>query len=255
MPAATKGCNIQVNDLSVYLKIQTRPLHILHDISITIEPGQIVSILGPSGSGKSTLLRVLCDLVQPSFGKVFLNDLSPAQARKQQWIGLVPQKPTLFPNRTVLENVQLPLDITRIEPAIPLDTILELVHLLEFRAAYPAELSGGMQQRTALARALVTQPKLLLMDEPFSALDEPLREELQGEFLQIQRQMRQTVVFVTHSIEEAVFMANKIVIFTPLPGQVKHIVDLPFRRTPGEDLRVSQEYFASVKLVRELLKL
>jgi NitT/TauT family transport system ATP-binding protein len=254
MTPATKSLKVQVIDLQVSLEVQSERLEVLRNISMTIDPGQIVSILGPSGSGKSTLLHTLCDLIQPLSGKVLLNDLSPTQARKQHWIGLVPQRPTLFPHRSVLGNLHFPLNITGMEPTIPLNAILELVQLSDFRDAYPAELSGGMRQRAALARALVIQPKLLLMDEPFSSLDQLLREELQKEFLQIQRRMKQTVIFVTHNVEEAVFMADKIVIFTPLPGQVKGVVNLPEHTIPDKAWRVHPDYFRSIKSVRKWLE-
>jgi NitT/TauT family transport system ATP-binding protein len=249
-----EGCHIQVDSLSVHLKTENGLLHVLDNISLTAEPGQLVGILGPSGAGKSTLLRTLCGLVQPSGGSLLLDGLSPVQARKMQWIGWIPQYPALLPNRNVLENIRLPLEITGRNPVISLDKILDMVYLSDFRDTYPAQLSGGMQQRVALARALSTHPKLLLMDEPFSALDELLREEMQIEFLRLHSQTKQTVFFVTHSVEEAALMADKIMILSPLPAKAKHTIEISYKSKRDMNLRVSKEYFASVKRIRELLK-
>lgn len=254
-PASNKtGCSVLIRSLSVAFRTRQSILPVLHKINLAAEPGEVVSVIGPSGSGKSTLLRALCDLVAPLEGEVLVNGVPPSKARTSYWVGLVPQRPTLMPNRTVEENIRLPLEVTGSPTSMSIDEVLELVQLRDFRSLYPVELSGGMQQRTALARALVTRPKLLLMDEPFSALDELLREDLQIEFSRIQRSLGQTIVFVTHSVEEAVFLSDKIVVLTPLPGTVKNIIPLERGITRDRGYRDQEIFFESVKRVRGLIQ-
>jgi len=228
---------------------------ILNGINLSVPSGSITAILGPSGCGKSTLLRTICGFNQPTSGEVFVNGIRPTLARQKRWIGLMPQRPVLLPNRTVQGNLRLVLELNGIKDVSRVDELLDLVQLRQFSKFYPPHLSGGMAQRVALARSLITYPKLLLMDEPFSALDESLRERLQTDFLQIQRRLDQTVLLVTHSIEEAVYLGDTVVVFSSLPGQIKAIVrvNIPRERIPS--VRVSREYFESVRAVRENLQL
>jgi len=227
----------------------------LSGIDLSIESGEFVSLIGPSGCGKSTLLRLIGDLTRPSSGEITINGKSAEQARRDRDYGIVFQKATLLDWRTVSKNVELPLEIMdeerRSERAAEM---LELVQLSDFTSHYPWQLSGGMQQRVAIARALAFKPSLLLMDEPFGALDEMTRELMQQEVLRIWTETGTTVVFVTHSIPEAVFLSTRVVVMSARPGRVSHVLDtsLPHPRT--EDTRESNAYYDKVTEVREALR-
>jgi NitT/TauT family transport system ATP-binding protein len=229
----------------------------LTGIDLAIEPGEFVSLLGPSGCGKSTLLRLIGDLASPSTGTLAVNGKSPRQARRDRDYGMVFQAPTLFEWRTVIRNVVLPLELagTGRGPAqAKAMEMLDLVGLREFAGHHPWQLSGGMQQRVAIARALSFEPTLLLMDEPLGALDEMTRERLQAELLRIWSETGTTVVFVTHSISEAVFLSTRVVVMSARPGRITGIVpvDLPYPR--DINTREAPAYFAKVTEVRELLR-
>jgi NitT/TauT family transport system ATP-binding protein len=227
----------------------------LSGIDLSIESGEFVSLIGPSGCGKSTLLRLIGDLTRPSSGEITINGKSAEQARKDRDYGIVFQKATLLDWRTVSKNVELPLEIMDEERRSELAAeMLELVQLTDFTSHYPWQLSGGMQQRVAIARALAFKPSLLLMDEPFGALDEMTRELMQQEVLRIWTETGTTVVFVTHSIPEAVFLSTRVVVMSARPGQVSHVIDtsLPHPRT--EDTRESNAYYDKVTEVREALR-
>lgn len=227
----------------------------LRDIDLAITPREFVSLIGPSGCGKSTLLRLIGDLVQPSAGSLNVNGKSPRQARLDRDYGIVFQKATLLDWRTVTENVQLPLEIMdEDDRSAKASRMLELVQLGDFEDHYPWQLSGGMQQRVAIARALAFSPSLLLMDEPFGALDEMTRELMQQEVLRIWQQTNTTVVFVTHSIPEAVFLSTRVVVMSARPGQISHLIEtsLPYPRTV--ETRESQSYYDKITEVREALR-
>jgi NitT/TauT family transport system ATP-binding protein len=227
----------------------------LSGINMSVERGEFVSLIGPSGCGKSTLLRLIGDLTRPTSGEITINGKSAEQARKDRDYGIVFQKATLLDWRTVSKNVELPLEIMdedgRSERAAEM---LELVQLADFTNHYPWQLSGGMQQRVAIARALAFKPSLLLMDEPFGALDEMTRELMQQEVLRIWTETGTTVVFVTHSIPEAVFLSTRVVVMSARPGRISHVIDtsLPHPRT--EDTRESPAYYDKVTEVREALR-
>ncbi|MEY4229717.1 MAG: hypothetical protein RLZZ362_566 [Actinomycetota bacterium] len=228
----------------------------LESIDLDIERGAFVSLIGPSGCGKSTLLRVMADLVAPSSGTVEVLGDTPTKARENRSYGFAFQQSTLFEWRTVSKNVELPLSLAGVpkaERAEIATRMLKLVKLEEFAGHRPSQLSGGMQQRVAIARALSFQPQLLLMDEPFGALDEIAREHLQNELLRIWRETGTTIVFVTHSIAEAVFLSTKVVVMTPRPGRIHRIVDIPLGRQRDISTRESPEFFAKVTEVREAL--
>ena len=201
----------------------------LTDINLSIASGEFVSLIGPSGCGKSTLLRLIANLIEPTSGELVVNNKSAKQARLDQDYGMAFQQSGLFEWRTVAKNIELPLELKgwdkakRHERALEM---LELVKLSDFANHYPWQLSGGMQQRVAIARALAVHPSLLLMDEPFGALDEMTREHMQSELLSICRASGTTVVFVTHSIPEAVYLSNRVVVMSPRPGRVTEIVDV-----------------------------
>ena len=228
----------------------------LVDIDLAIAPTEFVSLIGPSGCGKSTLLRLIADLLQPTSGTLLVNGKSASQARLDQDYGMAFQQAGLFDWRKVAKNVELPLEL-RGMPATSrrarAHEMLELVRLGEFADHYPWELSGGMQQRVAIARALAVDPPLLLMDEPFGALDEMTREHMQTELTRICRATAKTVVFVTHSIPEAVFLSTKVVVMSPRPGRIVKVIDVDLGdRT--EDTRAQPEFFTRVTDVRRAIR-
>ena len=228
----------------------------LEDISLEIRPREFVSLIGPSGCGKSTLLRIVGDLITPTTGEVTVNGKPAPQARRDRDYGIVFQDAVLYDWRTVAKNIALPLELagwSRARRQQRVGEMVELVELTGFEGRYPWQLSGGMQQRVSIARALSFSPALLLMDEPFGALDEMTRERLNGELLQIWDETGCTVVFVTHSIAEAVFLSTRVVVMSPRPGRIAQIVevDLPHPRT--QDTREDARFFELVTEVREAL--
>lgn len=229
----------------------------LQDINLDIKAGEFISLIGPSGCGKSTLLRLIADLLPATSGTLKVNGKDPHQARLDRDYGMVFQAATLYDWRTVSKNVQLPLEIMRYpvsERRRRAQTMLELVELGSFADHYPWQLSGGMQQRVAIARGLVFEPSLLLMDEPFGALDEFTRERMNMELLRIWQTTGITVIFVTHSIPEAVFLSGRVVVMSPRPGRITSVVevDLPYPRV--FETRESPHFFEKVNEVRELLR-
>ena len=230
------------------------PVHALSEIDLTIGQGEFVSLIGPSGCGKTTLLRVIADLEPISSGQVLVNGLTPHQARLARAYGYVFQAPALFPWRTVLANVMLPLQIQG-RPQAEAEAVareqLGRVGLTGFERKYPWQLSGGMQQRVSIARALGFEPRILMMDEPFGALDEITRDGLNEQLQQLWQRERRTVVFVTHSIAEAVYLSTRIVVMSPRPGRILKVIasTLPDARTL--DLRDTPEFMALAHQVRE----
>jgi NitT/TauT family transport system ATP-binding protein len=229
----------------------------LKDINLEIKPGEFISLIGPSGCGKSTLLRLIADLGQPSSGTVTVNGKTPAQARLSRDYGFVFQAATLYEWRTIQKNVQLPLEImgyAAAEREKRTQKMLELVELSKFANHYPWQLSGGMQQRASIARALAFEPQLLLMDEPFGALDEFTRDRMNMELLRIWRQTNITIVFVTHSIAEAVFLSNRVVVMSARPGQVKAVIEVDLPRPRVFETREEPAYYNTITQVRESLR-
>ena len=228
----------------------------LSDIDLTIGAGEFVSLIGPSGCGKSTLLRLIGDLLTPSVGEVTVFGKPAHAARLDQDYGMVFQHAGLFDWRRVAANIELPLELrgwSRVDRAARSAEMLELVRLPEFGGYYPRQLSGGMQQRVSIARALSFQPKLLLMDEPFGALDEMTREHMQLELLRIWRETGTTVVFVTHSVSESTFLSSRVVVLSARPGRIHSIVDVDLGdRT--DDTREDPAFFAKATEVREALR-
>jgi NitT/TauT family transport system ATP-binding protein len=229
MPAPAVDCR----DVAVRFMSERRTVTALEDISFQVEPGGFTSLLGPSGCGKSTLLRVVADLIPPSEGRMTVLGLSPEEARKARALGFVFQDAALLPWRTALQNVELPLEVggRRAMPkgaATPRE-LMALVGLSGWENSYPHELSGGMRQRVAIARALLGGPRLLLMDEPFGALDEITRDRLNEELRRIWTETGATILFVTHSVYEAVFLADQVLVLSANPGRVAAIerIDLP----------------------------
>ena len=229
----------------------------LSDINLEIGGGEFVSLIGPSGCGKSTLLRTIGDLTPASSGTVHVNGKPAVQARLDREYGMVFQAPLLFDWRTVEENVQLPLELLgqdRATRAQRAEEMLELVDLTDFARHHPYQLSGGMQQRVAIARALAFAPSLLLMDEPFGALDEMTRERMNAELLRIWERTGITVVFVTHSIPEAVFLSSRVAVMSARPGRITHLVDVDLERPRDLLTRESPRYFELITEVREALR-
>ncbi|MBL8045873.1 MAG: ABC transporter ATP-binding protein [Anaerolineales bacterium] len=229
----------------------------LEDINFEIQPGEFISLIGPSGCGKSTLLRLVGDLLQPSSGTVLVNGKPAAQARLKREYGMVFQQATLYDWRTVSANVQLPLEImgwSKEKQTARAREMLQLVQLEDFQKHYPWQLSGGMQQRVAIARALSFEPSILLMDEPFGALDEMTRERLQLEVLRIWRQTQTTVLFVTHSIPEAVFLSTRVVVMSPRPGRISGVVEVDLPQPRGFETREHPRFFEKITEVRERLR-
>jgi NitT/TauT family transport system ATP-binding protein len=230
----------------------------LQDIELAIEPGEFVSLIGPSGCGKSTLLRIIGDLIKPSSGTVVVNGKPAPRARADHDYGIVFQDSVLFDWRTVAKNVALPLEMLgwdRRRRKARVDEMLDLVELRGFGDHHPWQLSGGMQMRVAIARALAFQPALLLMDEPFGALDEMTRERLNMELLRIWDASKSTVVFVTHSIAEAVFLSTRAVVMSARPGRIADIVDIDLPYPRSAQTREETRYFELVTQVREALHL
>ncbi|HKC27697.1 MAG TPA: ABC transporter ATP-binding protein [Jatrophihabitans sp.] len=228
----------------------------LHGIELTIERGEFVSLIGPSGCGKSTLLRIIADLLQPTSGEVRVNGKPARKARLDQDYGIAFQQAGLLDWRTVLANIELPLELHGVDRAkrrARAQELIELVGLAEFSTHRPPQLSGGMQQRVAIARALAESPALLLMDEPFGALDEMTRERMQSELVRITGETGAAVVFVTHSIPEAVFLSDRVVVMSARPGQIVNVVSVDLGpRT--EDTREAPGFYAAITQVREALR-
>jgi NitT/TauT family transport system ATP-binding protein len=246
---------IDARDLSLTFTTADGPVYALDGINLTVNDGDFVSFIGPSGCGKTTLLRVIADLEQATAGTISVNGMSPSQARMARAYGYVFQAPALYPWRTVEKNVGLPLEIMgTADAASRVKRNLDLVNLGGFEKKFPWQLSGGMQQRVSIARALAVEPKLLLMDEPFGALDEIVRDKLNQQLLKLWAATKKTVVFVTHSIPEAVFLSSKIVVMSPRPGRIIDVIEtnLPAKRTL--DVRETPEFLKIAHRVREGLK-
>lgn len=225
----------------------------LEDVSFQVAQGEFVALLGPSGCGKSTLLRLIADIIPPTSGRLIVAGDSPEAARRAGLFGIVFQESVLFPWLTALANVELPLRVGR--PARPRDPreLLELVGLREFAGYYPQQLSGGMRQRVALARALVTDPQLLLMDEPFAALDEITREAMGNWLLSVWEKTGKTVLFVTHSVPEAVYLADRVVVLSPAPGRIAAVLPIALPRPRRSDLKDTLPFFEQAAAVRRHL--
>ena len=232
-------------------------VHALKDVDLTIRRGEFVSFIGPSGCGKTTLLRVIADLEQPTAGSITVNGMTPGDARRARAYGYVFQAAALYPWRSIARNVALPLEIMGVpkaERARRIAANLDLVGLAGFETKFPWQLSGGMQQRASIARALSFDPDLLLMDEPFGALDEIVRDHLNAELLKLWATTRKTVVFVTHSIPEAVFLSTRIVVMSPRPGRITEIIDCDLGAERPLEIRETPRFLEIAHRVREGLR-
>lgn len=248
---------VSARDLCLTYQANDAPVHALSNVTLDVRKGDFVSFIGPSGCGKTTFLRVIADLEKKTSGDITVNGMTPGEARQARAYGYVFQAPALYPWRTIEKNIALPLEIM----SYPADDrkkriaeALDLVSLSGFEKKFPWQLSGGMQQRASIARALAFDADLLLMDEPFGALDEIVRDHLNEELLKLWARTNKTICFVTHSIPEAVYLSTKIVVMSPRPGRVTDIIDSPLPRERPLDIRESPEFLEIAHRVREGLR-
>lgn len=254
---AANGAAIEARGLNLVFETGDGPVHALKDIDLSIGRGEFVGFIGPSGCGKTTFLRVAADLERPTGGTITVNGVSPAEARAKRAYGYVFQAAGLFPWRTIAANVRLPLEImgySRAEQEARVARVLELVELSGFEKKFPWQLSGGMQQRASIARALAFDADILLMDEPFGALDEIVRDKLNEQLLELWARTAKTIGFVTHSIPEAVFLSTRIVVMSPRPGRVTDVIDSPLPRERPLHIRESREFLEIAARVRDGLR-
>lgn len=248
---------IDAQDLDLTFQTNDGPIHALSNIDLKILTGEFVSLIGPSGCGKTTLLRVIADLEKPTGGSISVNGVSPEEARLSRAYGYVFQAAALYPWRTIAGNISLPLEVMGFPKEERADLIsrnLDLVDLTGFEKKFPWQLSGGMQQRASIARALSFDPDMLLMDEPFGALDEIVRDHLNEQLLKLWAKTKKTVVFVTHSIPEAVFLSTRIVVMSPRPGRIHEIIDCELGHDRTLDIRETPEFLEIAHRVREGLR-
>lgn len=248
---------IEAKGLDLTYQTNDGPVHALKGVDLTINKGDFVSFIGPSGCGKTTFLRTIADLEQPTGGKITVNGVSPEEARKARAYGYVFQAAGLFPWRTIGGNIRMPLEImgySRADQDERVKRVLELVHLDGFEKKFPWQLSGGMQQRASIARALSFDADILLMDEPFGALDEIVRDHLNEQLLELWARTNKTIGFVTHSIPEAVYLSTKIVVMSPRPGRITDVIDSPLPKERPLDIRDTPEFLEIAHRVREGLR-
>ena len=248
---------VSANDLSLTFETNDGPVHALSGVNLSVGKGEFVSFIGPSGCGKTTFLRVIADLEKPTSGEIRVNGVEPEEARKARAYGYVFQAASLYPWRTIERNVGLPLEIMGYSVAETQQRIarmLELVNLTGFEKKYPWQLSGGMQQRASIARALAFDADLLLMDEPFGALDEIVRDHLNEQLLQLWAKTGKTICFVTHSIPEAIYLSTKIVVMSPRPGRVSDVIESTLPEQRPLEIRESAEFLKIAHRVREGLR-
>lgn len=248
---------ISASSLSLTFQTKDSPVHALSDVSLDIQKGEFVSFIGPSGCGKTTFLRVIADLEAPTAGTIDINGMTPHEARLKRAYGYVFQAASLYPWRTVEKNIALPLEImgySRADIQERVERTLAMVDLANFGKKHPWQLSGGMQQRASIARALAFDADILLMDEPFGALDEIVRDHLNEQLLHLWDTTHKTICFVTHSIPEAVYLSTKIVVMSPRPGRVTDIIESTLPRERPLDIRETPEFLEIAHRVREGLR-
>ena len=251
------GPVIEARGVGLTFATSDGPVHALKDVTLTISKGEFVSFIGPSGCGKTTFLRAIAALETPTEGRLTVNGMTPDQARRSRAYGYVFQAAGLFPWRTIAGNIRLPLEImgfSRAEQVERVHNVLQLVDLEGFGRKFPWQLSGGMQQRASIARALAFDADLMLMDEPFGALDEIVRDHLNEELLKLWARTGKTIGFVTHSIPEAVYLSTRIVVMSPRPGRITDIIESPLPRERPLDIRDSKAFIEVAHRVREGLR-
>ncbi|MCK0137892.1 ABC transporter ATP-binding protein [Aliiroseovarius sp. F47248L] len=248
---------IKAENLSLTFQTNDGPVHALKDVSLDINKGDFVSFIGPSGCGKTTFLRCMADLEEPTGGSITVNGVSAREARKSRAYGYVFQHAGLYPWRTIGKNIRLPLEImgyAKADQDARIKRVLELVELDGFEKKFPWQLSGGMQQRASIARALAFDADILLMDEPFGALDEIVRDHLNEQLLKLWAKTQKTIAFVTHSIPEAVYLSTKIVVMSPRPGRISDVIENPLPAVRPLDIRDTQAFLDVAHRVREGLR-
>jgi NitT/TauT family transport system ATP-binding protein len=248
---------VSAEKLSLTFETNDGPVHALSEVDLEVKKGEFVSFIGPSGCGKTTFLRVIADLEQPTSGDILVNDMTPEEARKKRAYGYVFQAAGLYPWRTIERNIGLPLEIMGYDKAEQNKRIaetLELVNLTGFEKKFPWQLSGGMQQRASIARALAFDADLLLMDEPFGALDEIVRDHLNEQLLQLWDRTNKTICFVTHSIPEAVYLSTKIVVMSPRPGRIHEVIESTLPHERPLNIRESRVFLEIAHQVRDGLR-
>ena len=245
---------IELRNVTRFYKKNGKETVGVKDVSFEVKKGEVVALLGPSGCGKTTILRMIADLILPSSGSINYKNHNIDYARVNGLISYIPQSASLVPFRTVLENVQLPLELKNIKDPKKIEILIKLCSLNGFENYYPCELSGGMKQKVAIARALTIDPDVLLMDEPFSSLDEIIKEKLNEEVLKIQNALGTTIIYVTHNVEEAVFLANRIIILSNEPGRIIDIVDVNLPQKRDSLLRNETSFFDETIKIRKYLK-
>jgi NitT/TauT family transport system ATP-binding protein len=248
---------IEARGLDLVFQTGDGPVHALKDVVLSIGKGEFVSFIGPSGCGKTTFLRVIAGLESPTGGTISVNGVSPDEARRARAYGYVFQAAGLYPWRTIAKNISLPLEIMgfpKAEQKRRVEGVLELVELEGFGGKYPWQLSGGMQQRASIARALAFDADILLMDEPFGALDEIVRDRLNEQLLSLWRRTEKTIGFVTHSIPEAVYLSTRIVVMSPRPGRITDVIESTLPRERPLDIRDSREFIEIAHRVRDGLR-
>lgn len=255
-PAASLDGGISVDGLSMTFGKEPAAVHALDDVSFHVPKGGFTALIGPSGCGKSTILRLLADLLQPTAGRVAISGQAPSVLRKQRRIGFVFQEHALLPWRSVVDNIRLPLQLSgqgKRSPASTVSDLISLVGLEGFENSKPSELSGGMRQRVSIARAITLSPEVLLLDEPFGALDEITRQTLNIELLRILSETGTTAVLVTHSLNEATLLADEVIVLSPRPGRVEARVAVPLERPRTLAMMKAPEFFHTENLIREAL--
>lgn len=255
--AATADPVVVARSLDLTFQTNDGPVQALKDVNLTINKGDFVSFIGPSGCGKTTFLRVMAALETPTGGSITVNGMSPDEARRRRAYGYVFQAAGLYPWRTISGNIKLPLEImgfSKAEQEDRINKVLQLVDLEGFGKKYPWQLSGGMQQRASIARALAFDAEILLMDEPFGALDEIVRDHLNEQLLALWARTGKTIGFVTHSIPEAVYLSTKIVVMSPRPGRITDVIDSPLPKERPLDIRDTPEFLKLAHRVREGLR-
>lgn len=245
---------IDVKDISKSYIKKGSHVEVLKNISFCVNDGEVVAIVGPSGCGKTTILKIICGLVKPNCGCIKYQDKDISYALKKCLVGYIPQSLSLLPFRTVRKNVTLPLEVLKIKNCERSDELIEFCELQKYANYYPHQLSGGMKQKVAIARALSYKPKILLMDEPMASLDEMIKEKLNEELLKIKNSTKSTIIYVTHNIEEAVFLSNKVIVLSKAPGTIIEVVDVSLPDKRDSSLRSDLAFFQEVTKIRKILQ-
>lgn len=245
---------INVKNISKSYAKDGHLVEVLKNVTFSVNDKEVVSIVGPSGCGKTTILKTICGLIKPDSGNISYQDNDISYALEQCLIGYIPQSLSLIPSRTVWKNITLPLEVLKIKDRERSNELISLFKLQKYTDYYPHQLSGGMQQKVAIARALSHMPKILLMDEPMASLDEMIKEKLNEELLRIKDSIKSTIIYVTHNIEEAVFLSNKVLVLSDAPGTIINTVNISLPDIRDSSLRSDSKFFKEVTKIRKILQ-